>query len=430
MSEHHIVISADTHCGAELRDYRPYLESRYHRDFDEWADGVERSLEASAAAYEGRKSPRNVGVDGDPVVDGNRNWSMERRLREQTADGVVAEVMFPNTLPPFAPPASTALEAPQYTSNFEHRWAGLRAHNRWMLDTVNQAPERCAGIAQIFLGDVEGSVAEIEWAAENGLRGGILLPGAPPDSPFEPLYSASYEPIWAAVAANEMPLNHHAGGATPSFGNHFPASLAVFLIEVRWWSQRALWHLMFSGVFERHPNLKFVNTETGTAWIPDVLNDLDSFYHRMKYSTYGSEAIFGGPAVSAMSMKPSEYWQRQCYIGASFLRPSEAHLPAEIGLDRIMWGSDYPHTEGSHPFTGQHLRLTFGGMPTDEATRLLTTNAARLYKFDLDALRPLAEKHCLTKAEVAAGIDYADVPEEARGCPGMNPLNQREPAAA
>ena len=178
--EHHIVISADTHCGAELRDYRPCLESKYHRDFDEWADGVERAQQAAAAAFEGRKSPRNVGVDGDPATDGDRNWSMERRLREQNADGVVAEVMFPNTLPPFAPPASTALEAPQYADNFEHRWAGLRAHNRWMLEMVSQAPERCAGIAQIFLGDVEGSVAEIEWAAENGLRGGILLPGAPP----------------------------------------------------------------------------------------------------------------------------------------------------------------------------------------------------------------------------------------------------------
>ena len=430
MSEHHIVISADTHCGAALRDYRPYLESKHHREFDEWADGVERAQEAAAAAYAGRKSPRNVGVDGDPLADGNRNWSMERRLREQTADGVVAGVMFPNTLPPFAPPASTALEAPAYTDDFKRRWAGLRAHNRWLLDLVNEAPERCAGIAQIFLGDVEGSVAEIEWAAENGLRGGILLPGAPPDSPFEPLYSASYEPIWAAAEANDMPVNHHAGGATPSFGNHFPASLAVFLIEVRWWSQRALWHLMFSGVFERHPDLKFVNTETGTAWVPEVLKDLDSFHHRMKYSTYGSEAIFGGPAVSAMSMKPSEYWQRQCYIGASFLRPCEAHLPAEIGIDRIMWGSDYPHTEGSHPFTRQHLKLTFGGMPVDDATKLLTTNAAKLYKFDLDALKPPAEQHCLTKGEVAAGIDYADVPEEARGCPGMNPLNQREPAAA
>src|SRR5690606_14811097 len=143
-----------------------------------------------------------------------------------------------------------------------------------------------AGIAQIFLGDVEGSVKEIEWAAENGLRGGILVPGAPPDSPFEPLYSASYEPIWAAAEANEMPLNHHAGGATPNFGNHFPASLAMFMLEVSWWSHRALWHLMFSGVFERHPNLIWVNTETGTAWVPETLEKLDDFYERMKYSQY------------------------------------------------------------------------------------------------------------------------------------------------
>ena len=73
-----------------------------------------------------------------------------------------------------------------------------------------------------------------------------MVPGAPPDSPFEPLYSPSYEPIWSAAADFEMPLNHHAGGATPDFGSYFPASLAVFMIEVTWWSQRALWHLMFS----------------------------------------------------------------------------------------------------------------------------------------------------------------------------------------
>ena len=429
MSEHHIVISADTHCGAPLRDYRPYLESKYHRDFDEWADSVERTEAAAAKRYKG-KSPRNVGVDGDPVADGDRNWSMQRRLREQQADGVVGAVMFPNTQPPFAPPASTALEAPPYSDDFERRWAGLRAHNRWLVDLVSEAPEQCAGIAQIFLGDVPGSVAEIEWAAENGLRGGILLPGAPPDSPFEPLYAPAYEPIWQAVEANGLPLNHHAGGATPAFGSYFPASLAVFLIEVRWWTQRALWHLMFSGVFERHPDLQFVTTETGTAWIPDVLADLDSFYHRMKYSTYGSESVFGGPAVSAMSLKPSEYWQRQCYIGASFLRPSEAHLPAEVGIDRIMWGSDYPHTEGSHPFTEQHLKLTFGPMPVEHTTKLLTSNAAKLYNFDLEALKPLAEQYCLTKAEISAGIAYEDIPEEARGCPGMNPLNQRTPIAA
>ena len=112
MAEHHIVISADTHCGAELRDYRPYLESKYHRDFDEWADGVERAQAAAAAAYAGPQEPPQRRCGRRSGEDGNRNWSMERRLREQTADGVVAGVMFPNTLPPFAPPASTALEVP------------------------------------------------------------------------------------------------------------------------------------------------------------------------------------------------------------------------------------------------------------------------------------------------------------------------------
>ncbi|MBI00262.1 MAG: amidohydrolase [Acidimicrobiaceae bacterium] len=428
MSEHHVVISADTHCGADLWDYKEYLPSKYHEDFDVWAKAIKEGERRTAEAFkDAERSPLNVGVDGDPAVDGNRNYDSDRRLREQEADGVVAAVLFPNTQPPFAPAAASQFEAPAYSEEMDHRWAGLKAHNRWLLDFVSLAPERRAGICQIFLGDVEGSVAEIEWAAENGLRGGILVPGTPPDSPFEPLYAKKYEPIWAAAEACELPLNHHSGGATPSFGNHFPASLAMFMLEVTWWSQRALWHLMFSGVFERHPDLQWVNTESGTAWVPETLAKLDSFHERMKYSEYGSEAIFGGLAVAEMSLKPSEYWQRQCHVGASFLRPSETEVVREIGVEKVMWGSDYPHIEGSHPYTDEHLRLTFGRMSEDETTQLLTTNAARLYRFDVAALQALADEHCPTKAHVASGIDYAEVPDTGKGCPGMAPQNQVPP---
>ena len=431
MSERHVVISADTHCGAALHDYKPYLEKKYHEDFDEWVESVLEAERRTAEVFkDSDRSPLNVGVDGDPEVDGDRNWSSERRLREQEADGVVAAVLFPNTQPPFAPAAASQFEAPPYSDDMDRRWAGLRAHNRWLLDFVSEAPDRRAGIAQIFLGNVEASVAEIEWAAENGLRGGILVPGAPPDSPFEPLYSASYRPIWAAAEACGMPLNHHSGGATPNFGNHFPASLAMFMLEVSWWSQRALWHLMFSGVFERHPDLQWVNTESGTAWVPDTLEKLDSFYERMKYSTYGSEAIFGGIAVAQMSLRPSEYWQRQCHVGASFLRPTETEVVRQIGVGKVMWGSDYPHVEGSHPYTDEHLRLTFGQMTEDDATALLTTNAARLYKFDVAKLRPLAEQFCPTKAHVAGGIAYSDISERGKGCPGMAPQNQTQEVVA
>jgi predicted TIM-barrel fold metal-dependent hydrolase len=227
-----------------------------------------------------------------------------------------------------------------------------------------------------------------------------------------------------------MPVNHHSGGATPDYGDHFPSSLAMFMLEVTWWSHRALWHLMFSGVFERHPDLQFVNTETGTAWVPETLARLDSFYDRMKHSTYGSEAVFGGMAVAGMSLTPTEYWQRQCHVGASFLRPTEVDLCREIGIDNVMWGSDYPHIEGSHPYAREHLRLTFAGQPEDEVVKVLTTNVAELYDFDLEALLPLAEQHCPTKAEVATPIDYADIPDKAKGCPGMAPQNQTQANAA
>ena len=429
-TEHHTVISADTHCGADLLGYRPYLDARYHAEFDLWAEFMQEDHERRKELFKDmERTPMEVGVDGDPDEFGYRNFDSAKRLREQEEDGVVAAVLFPNTQPPFSPPAATSFAAPPYSDNFEHRWAGLRAHNRWLADFVSEAPERRAGIIQIFLGDVEGSVKEIEWAAEQGLRGGILVPGAPPDSPFEPLYSAAYEPIWAAAAAHDMPLNHHAGGATPNFGNHFPASLAMFMLEVQWWTQRALWHLMFSGVFERHPNLPYVITETGTAWVPDTLAKLDSFHHRMKYSKYGSESIFGGQAVAQMSLTPSEYFERQCYIGASFLRPAEAEIAREVGVDRIMWGSDYPHIEGSYPHTHEHLRLTFAQMTREETTTMLTDNAARIYKFDLAALAPLAEKYCPTKDAVATPIDYSEIPERAKGCPGMNPLTQVQEVA-
>ena len=99
----------------------------------------------------------------------------------------------------------------------------------------------------------------------------------------------------------------------------------------------------------------------------------------------------------------------------------------DIGVDNIMWGSDYPHIEGSHPFTNLHLRLTFGGLPVDEVTKMLTTNVADVYKFDIDALAPLAAEHCMTKAEVAEPIEYSLIPDEAQKCPGMQPHTQVQP---
>ncbi|WNM34267.1 amidohydrolase family protein [Streptomyces sp. Li-HN-5-11] len=392
--DRYTVISADCHAGADLPDYKPYLERRYHDEFDSWA-----------ATY--------VNPYEDLLTDcADRNWDSERRLAELEADGIVAEVVFPNTVPPFFPSGSLTAPAPT-AADFELRWAGLRAHNRWLADFCAAAPGRRAGVCQILLNDVEEAVKEIRRAVRAGLKGGVLLPGTPPGSGLPELYSLAYDPIWAVCAELDVPVNHHAGSASPPLGDE-PAARAVFMVETTWFSHRALWHLVFGGAFRRHPGLRLVLTEQGSGWIPGVLDMLDYYHGRLvraatKRAT--AESKFGAGLAEHMGGAPSEVWRDNCYVGASFMRPHEVPLRHRIGIDKIMWGSDYPHDEGTHPYSREALRFAYAGVPRKEAAAMLGGNAARVYGFDLGVLDPVAAKVGPTVAELAEPL--AEPPEDA-----------------
>jgi predicted TIM-barrel fold metal-dependent hydrolase len=383
--DRYIVISADGHAGAPVHGYRDYLEQRWLEEFDEWATSYRNPFED---------------LLGETA---SRNWDSDRRTSEIEADGVVAEVLFPNTVPPFFPSGLLTTRQPVDRDDYEHRMAGLRAHNRWLADFCAEAPGRRAGIAQIFLTDVDDAVAEIEWAREANLFGGILLPGVPPDSGLPPLYAPDYEPIWAACEDLGMPINNHAGQANPEFGA-YEASPAVFIIELSWYSHRVFWHLVFGNVFSRHPGLKLALTEQSSGWIPNVLTMLDQQFERFKKEGTAEYRISGALAQK-MGASPSELWHRNCFAGSSFLRPSECALRYEIGVDKIMWGQDYPHTEGTYPYTRESLRNTFEGVPTDEIAAMLGGNAAEVYGFDLDALAPVAARVGPRVEEIAVPLD-------------------------
>ncbi|MEU6675156.1 amidohydrolase family protein [Streptomyces sp. NPDC046925] len=376
--ERYTVISADCHAGADLLDYRPYLASGHHDAFDAWA-----------ATY--------VNPYEDLLADtADRNWNSDRRVAELEQDGIVGEVVFPNTIPPFFPSASLMAPAPT-RAEFEQRWAGLRAHNRWLADFCAAAPGRRAGVFQILLNDVDEAVKEIHWAADAGLNGGLLLPGTPPGSGLAELYSVTYDPIWAACAERGVPVNHHAGSASPPLGEE-PAARAVFMVETTWFSHRALWHLVFGGAFRRHPELRLVLTEQGSGWIPGVLDMLDYYHGRLvaaasKAGAGGTaESKFGAGLADAMGKGPSEVWRDNCFVGASFMRPHEAQMRDRIGIDKIMWGSDYPHDEGTHPFSREGLRIAYAGLPKDEIAAMVGGNAARVYGFDLERLGEVAAR--------------------------------------
>ncbi len=378
------IISADGHAGANLDTYREYVPSSHHDPFDDWR-----------GAY---KNPFRDLQGGTR----ERNWNDERRVGELEADGIVAEVIFPNTVPPFFPTGALVARPPS-RDDLELRWIGLHAHNRWLADWCALRPERRAGIAQIFLNDVDRAIEEVCFAKEHGLRGGILLPGIPPDLQHEIKMYADpcYEPLWQVCEDLEVVVNHHSGNGAPDYGS-YPSSGLLWMVETSFFSHRAFWHLILAGVFERYPSLQFVITETGMGWIPETLAQLDMFHAQMAAGRVGEL----GFAADARTLRaPSEYWEQNCFVGVSFPGPREARAIDALGAHKVMWGGDYPHHEGTYPYSKESLRLAFA--ERDEATlrAVLGENAARVYGFDLPTLDVLAASCGPTPEEVCAPLD-------------------------
>ncbi len=303
MNENYVVISTDCHAGGSMDQYREFLDPKWLPEFEAWR-----------GAY---KNPFRD-LSGSKRY---RNWDSDARLSEMEDDGIVAEVAFPNTVPPFFPSASFMARAPKDRDEYEMRWAGLQAHNRWVRDHyIAAAPERRAGMAQILLNDVDDAVDTIHWAAANGLRGGILLPGVPPDSHLPPLYATDvYEPIWDALEETGLPVNHHSGSAAPDYGK-YPAGGVMWLLETGFYAHRAFWSLIFGGVFERHPKLKFVLAESGMGWLAEELPRTDFLAKRIFGGKIGE---LGFTDDQRLPKLPSEYFQQNVWVTASFMGPAE-----------------------------------------------------------------------------------------------------------
>jgi predicted TIM-barrel fold metal-dependent hydrolase len=294
---------------------------------------------------------------------------------------VVGEVLFPgaeNFGIPFhgLRPTNHALERQRP----ELRIAGVRAYNRWLAELCAGHPERMAGVAVLPLEDIDAAVAEIRTARRAGLRGGVLLDADWGDLPS--YNHPRYEPIWATCQELELPVNTHPLGTGRSDYGELPGATAIFLSEVKWFAHRPLTFVLWAGVLERYPRLHFVLTEQMADWVPETLEYFDDLYSRPIFAQIRQ----------GLPLKPSEYFARQCFVGASFMVRKEVEMRHAIGLDRMMWGSDYPHAEGTWPHTRQKMREAFAGVPPEEVRPLVGSTAARVYGFDPGKLEPIAAR--------------------------------------
>lgn len=179
------------------------------------------------------------------------NWQSRKRLEYLEGQGIAAEVIFPNTIPPFFPSGVITASAPRSREEYEARWAGVQAHNRWLVDYCNDVPGRRAGLAQIFLNDIDAAVAEVRWAKENGLKG-VLIPGDHTRQLVN-LYYTALDSLWAICAELDMPVCKHTNGVGEPSTSEAPTGPAIGNHELKFFSRRALAHMILSGVFERHP---------------------------------------------------------------------------------------------------------------------------------------------------------------------------------
>ena len=380
--DRYLIISSDCHAGLPNEQYRDWLDPDYRDAFDQHLADRTRMMELASRGILNEEFAEEWERENEEGLRGG--WDAGRRDKELDADGVVGEVIFPDAdavsggaSAPFGAGLSASSDVPP-----DLLMAGARAHNRWLAELCQDSPERRAGVAIVPIYDPDAAVAEIRRARESGLRGGILIPSMWGTHP--PYHDARYEPVWATCEELAMPVHVHSGSADKAAYGPY---VGMYVTEVRWWSARPVHFLIWSGVFERFPGLKFVVTECGAFWAADLLWSMDTAYDR----EHGARKL-GQQLTAGLSMRPSEYFDRNCKIGASNTRRRELARRYEIGVGNLMWGNDFPHPEGTWPHTRQFLRDAFSDIPTDETAAILGGNAGEFYGFDADALRPLADR--------------------------------------
>jgi predicted TIM-barrel fold metal-dependent hydrolase len=283
-------------------------------------------------------------------------------------DGLSAEVLYPtNLLPHFAMDDAKLQEA------------CFQAYNNWLIDYCKVAPNRLIGIAAISVYDIDGAVKELERCAKAGLRGSIIWQAPHPDLPF---HSEHYNKFWAASQDLNLPVNlhiltGHGYHKETVFGNKrtgveaYRGSVNLKLKEII----DAFFELIFYGVMERYPKLRFVSVENEIGWMPFMLQQWDYYYNRFKK--------VNPPPIDK---NPSEYFNRQVY--GTFFRDTAAGRSFEWwGQDNCMWSNDYPHGNSTWPESRKYIDRDLGHLPADIRKKLVCANVARLY--DMEIPQPL-----------------------------------------
>ena len=362
-SDSHIIEPSDLwekRIEAKFRDRGPRVV--LEGEFDQWycdgvAVGAVGTSQQAGVRFEDVKELRNEGrMDTIPLgaVDPDAHVS------DMDLDGIAGGVLYPShALTMFRVPASDLLSA------------AFRAYNDYIAEFCSPYPNRLKGIAMINVDVIEDGVKELQRAAKMGLAGAAI-----PMRPMLRYDHPAYERFWATAQDLDMPLSLHTATGRWRPGDNVSGIIAPDPVEFpnrEYHVRQCITAMIFSGVFERYPNLKAGAIEFEVSWAPYFIGAMDNFYTERAMGVQGKR--FKGDAVPSDFVRSNVFFAFQEDDLGIQLR----HL---IGVDCLLWGSDYPHAESTFPKSREIIERIMQGIPEEEKAKIAGENTARLYHFN------------------------------------------------
>jgi len=304
--------------------------------------------------------PEKLTVEGTMSTVPLGGLDPHEHVKDMETDGVSGAVLYPSQgLTIYRVPASDVLSA------------ALRTYNDYLAEFCSPYPNQLKGIAMINLDDVEEGVRELGRAAKIELAGAMISV-----NPILPYDHPAYERFWATAQDLDMPLSLHVATARWKPGmdvTSFALQAAADFPNREYEPRQCVYGMIFAGVFERYPNLRVGVVEYEVSWAPYFLARMDEFYKQRAVGVHGRRFAEG--------QLPSDVFRSNIFIG--FQEDALGiQMRYHIGVDNLLWGSDYPHAESTFPRSKQILQQTLDGVPDDEKAKIAGGNTARLYHFD------------------------------------------------
>ncbi len=283
------------------------------------------------------------------------------RLKDMDLDGVEAEILYVGS----GGASLMALDPPD-------RMLVSQAVNSASIEWASVDPKRLMPVYSLPVLDIKSAVTEVERVvADHGKA--FALPLLPREAGAPPYWDTSYDPLWEILSETGVPLSMHVGGSSYLMGTVMPEDPTPFkgifqsLPPIFMAECVADWCV--SGVLERWPGMRVVLVEAGIGWIPYMLERLDTMVENHGWDTFPGKAI---------SEKPSFYWHRN--MAATFEQDlAGIRLLDLIGIENLMWATDYPHPDSTWPRSQEILQEHFKDLPQDQVEMIASGNVSRMY---------------------------------------------------